>query len=81
MNTILTVINALKLNSLTHSLQIHYTRFTSPKSHTHLELGLQERDPTIGYFRNLNEILVILKVFDYFRHFRNFTDTLAHFKA
>ena len=34
MNTILTVIYALKPNSLTHSLQIYCTRLTSPRSHT-----------------------------------------------
>ena len=33
MNTILTVIHALKPNSLTHSLQIYCTGFTGPKSH------------------------------------------------
>ena len=33
-NTILTVIHALKPSSLTHSLQIYCTRFTGPKSHT-----------------------------------------------
>ena len=34
MNTILTVIHALKPSSLTHSLQIYYIGLTSPKSHT-----------------------------------------------
>ena len=34
MNTILTVIHALKLSSLTHSLQIYCTGFTGPRSHT-----------------------------------------------
>ena len=34
MNTILTVIHTLKLNSLTHSLQIYCTGFTGPRSHT-----------------------------------------------
>ena len=34
MNTILTVIHALKPNSLTHSLQIYCTRLTGPRSHT-----------------------------------------------
>ena len=34
MNTILTVIHALKPSSLTHSLQIYYTRLTGPRSHT-----------------------------------------------
>ena len=33
-NTILTVIHALKPSSLTHSLQIYCTRFTGPRSHT-----------------------------------------------
>ena len=34
MNTILTVIHALKPNFLTHSLQIYCIRFTGPRSHT-----------------------------------------------
>jgi len=34
MNTILTVIHALKPNSLTHSLQIYYTGLTDPRFHT-----------------------------------------------
>ena len=34
MNTILTVIHALKPSSLTHSLQIYCTGLTSPRSHT-----------------------------------------------
>ena len=34
MNTILTIIHALKSSSLTHSLQIYYTELTSPRSHT-----------------------------------------------
>ena len=33
-NTILTVIHALKPSSLTHSLQIYYTGLTGPRSHT-----------------------------------------------
>ena len=34
MNTILTVIHALKPSTLTHSLQIYCTGLTDPKSHT-----------------------------------------------
>ena len=34
MNTILTVIHALKFSSLTHSLQIYYIELISPRSHT-----------------------------------------------
>ena len=34
MNTILTVIHALKPSSLTHSLQIYCTELTGPRSHT-----------------------------------------------
>ena len=34
MNTILTVIHALKSSSLTHSLQIYYIELISPRSHT-----------------------------------------------
>ena len=34
MNTILTVIHALKPSSLTNSLQIHCIGLTSPRSHT-----------------------------------------------
>ena len=33
-NTMLTVVHTLKPNSLTHSLQIHCIRLTSPRSHT-----------------------------------------------
>ena len=33
-NTILTIIHALKPNFLTHSLQIYCTRLTGPRSHT-----------------------------------------------
>ena len=55
MNTILTVIHALKPNSLTHSLQIYYTGLIGPKSHTPWA-WTAKRVPTIGvvYGKNLS---------------------------
>ena len=54
MNTILTVIHALKPNSLTHSLQIYCTGFIGPRSHTSWAWATK-RVPTVGavYGKNL----------------------------
>ena len=46
-NTILTVIHALKPSSLTHSLQIHCIRLIGPRSHTPWA-WVAKRVPTIG---------------------------------
>ena len=51
-NTILTVIHALKPSSLTHSLQIYYTGLTGPRSHTPWAWATK-RVPTTTYFKNL----------------------------
>ena len=58
-NTILTVIHALKPSSLTHFLQIYCTGLTGPRSHTPWA-WVAKRVPTTVYFKNLtNELLVI----------------------
>ena len=51
-NTILTVIHALKPSSLTNSLQIYCTGLTGPRSHTPWAWATK-RVPTTTYFKNL----------------------------
>ena len=47
MNTILTVIHALRPSSSTHSLQIYCTALTGPRSHTSWAWA-EKHNPTIG---------------------------------
>ena len=64
-NTILTVIHALRPSSSTHLLQIYCTRLTSPKSHISWVL-IAKHDPTINiatYFENLTVGLYVLNTY------------------
>ena len=56
MNTILTVIHALKPSSLTHSLQIYCTGITGPRSHTSWAWAAK-RVPTNTYTKFSKTIL------------------------
>ena len=60
MNTILTVIHALKLNSLTHSLQIYCTGLTDLRSHTPWT-WVAKRVPTPTNTKNRKIMNVVIK--------------------
>ena len=65
MNTILTVIHALKFSSLTHSLQIYYIELISPRSHTPWAWAA-ERVPAITHYLNKIIIIDMCTIYNYY---------------